>query len=209
MHHFLFYFSHLSLLASLTSSTCNIPSPFLSFPSKPQPTFPSLTLSTDLGTLHLGLSWGPGYPDETPSIPPKTYPSPLLILTPTSFPGLGPSKHSFGTIIPGHQSHGTPRGHCRPVLEAQGKGRVRARSQTDAWGARQALLLPSTQALPESEFQHVPDQPEYGIPRALHFLAPSVLGLGWALPEGIRGCSLTRGLEGDFGAALRPVSGML
>lgn len=141
MHHFLFCFSHLSLLTSLTSSTCNIPSPFLSFPSEPQPTFPSLTLSTDLGTLHLGLSWGPGYPDETPSIPPRTYPSPLLILTPTSFPGLGPSKHSFGTIIPGHQNHGTPRGHCRPVLEAQGKGRVRARSQTDSWGARQALTL--------------------------------------------------------------------
>lgn len=70
-------------------------------------------------------------------------------------------------------------------------------------------FYPSTQALPESEVQHVPDQPEYGILQALCFLIPSVLGMGWALPEGIRGSSLTQDLEGDFGAVLRPVSGIL
>lgn len=118
-------------------------------------------------------------------------------------------KHSFGTIIPRHQSHGTPRGQCRPMLEAQGKGGVRARSQTLFLGTQASLSSwSSTQALPEIStclnFNMSRDQPEYGIPQALCFLTPSVLGLGWALTEGIRGCSLTWGLEGDFGAAPRP-----
>lgn len=114
-------------------------------------------------------------------------------------------KHSFGTIFPGHQSHGTPRGQCRPVLEAQGNSRNRARSQTPIpRDPGVPCSYPSTQALPESEFQHIPDQPEYGTPQALCFLIPSVLGMGWALPEGIRGSSLTQDLEGDFGAVLRP-----
>lgn len=151
--------------------------------------------------LHPGLSWGPGYTDKTPSM----LLPPLLILTPISFPGLGPLKHSFGTIIPGHQSHGTPRGQCRPVLEAQGKGGVRARSQTLFLGTQASLTLGPLPRLSLSlNFNTSRDQPEYGIPQALCFLTPSVLGLGWALPEGIRGCSLTWGLEGDFGAAPRP-----
>lgn len=96
------------------------------------------------------------------------------------------------------------------MLEAQGNSRNRARSQTPIpRDPGVPCSYPSTQALPESEFQHIPDQPEYGTPQALCFLIPSVLGMGWALPEGIRGSSLTQDLEGDFGAVLRPVSGML
>lgn len=96
------------------------------------------------------------------------------------------------------------------MLEAQGKGRVRARSQTLFLGTQASLTLGPLPRLSLSlNFNTSRDQPEYGIPQALCFLTPSVLGLGWALPEGIRGCSLTWGLEGDFGAAPRPVSGML
>lgn len=169
-----------------------------------------MTLSRDLGMLHPGLSWGPGYTDKTPSKLPRTCPSPLLILTPTSFPGLGSLKHSFGTIIPRHQRHGTPRGQWRPGLEAQGKGRMMARSQTLFLGTQACLTFSPLPTLSLSlNFNMSRDQPEYGIQQALCFLAPSVLELGWALPEGIRGCSLTWGLEGDFGAALRPVLGML
>lgn len=87
---------------------------------------------------------------------------------------------------------------------------MRVRSQTLFLGTQAPLTLNPLLRLSLSlNFNMSRDQPEYGNPQALCFLTPSVLGLGWALPEGIRGCSLTWGLEGDFGAALRPVSGML
>lgn len=82
---------------------------------------------------------------------------------------------------------------------------MRARSQTLFLGTQAPLTLSPLPRLSLSlNFNMSRDQPEYGISQALCFLTPSVLGLGWALPEGIRGCSLTWGLEGDFGAALRP-----
>lgn len=89
------------------------------------------------------------------------------------------------------------------------KGRMRAGSQIPP---RPCPSNPGHgcpgQACPESEFPHVPDRPEYGVPQALCSLASLGPGIGgWAPPEGVKGSSQIQGPGGGSGAVLRPVSG--
>lgn len=75
--------------------------------------------------LHLGLSWGPGHTDRTPSTLPGACPSPLLTLTPSSLPGLGPLKHSFGKSSLGIRAMALPEadvGLCRKPRGKAGCG---------------------------------------------------------------------------------------
>ena len=61
------------------------------------------------------------------------------------------------------------------------------------------------QALPESKFPHVPDQPEYGVPQALCFLTSLGPGIGgWAPLEGVKGSSQIQGPGRGSGAVLKP-----
>lgn len=151
---------------------------------------------------------GPGCTEKAPVYSQGPGP-PSLILTPNSFPGTGPMKHSFGTIFPGHQSHGTPRGQCRPVLEAQGNSRIGQGVRPLRLGTQACLALSPPPRLSLSLNFNMSRTSRVWHPASSLLPHSSVLGMGWALPEGIRGSSLTQDLEGDFEAVLRPVPGML
>lgn len=153
--------------------------------------------------LHLCLSLGQAA-DKTAAHSQGPGP-PFLTLTPNSLPGLRSTAlaQSSWAVEAWHSQ--------RPVWADGGPGEEQEQGQepdpTPGTQARLALSCPPRLSLSLNFSTSRTSR----VRHPLSSLLPhsSVLGMGWALPEGIRGSPLTQDLEGDFGAALRPVSGML